>query len=178
MSEGEGLNSSTIVSDGGVRGCGGCTACCEGWLTDKSMKLFPGSACVHISSRGCGIYESRPEKPCRSFKCAWLTEPDHFPEAMRPDRSGAIPIKDRDWYSWKVIRAFPVGEAVPPETLEWLIQYAKPKAMPIIFYQRNREGSAYESITLRALGPPRFTEEAKRWPSEGDVFHTLQAPGS
>lgn len=159
--------------DDSERSCGGCTACCEGWLTDKSMKLFPGSGCGHICSAGCGIYESRPERPCRSFKCAWLLEPEDFPESMRPDRCGAIPIKDRDWYDWQVLRAFPCGEEVPAETLNWLVEYAKPQQLPVIFYQHRWEGDRYRGISENALGPPAFAEDVRRRPCEADTFRNF-----
>ena len=174
MVDSVGDDSVLATSDhGSERSCGGCTACCEGWLTDESMKLFPGSGCGHICSEGCGIYESRPEAPCRSFKCAWLMEPEDFPDAMRPDRAGAIPIKDRDWHHWKVLRAFPCGTEVPAETLRWLVDYAKPQQLPVIFYGHHWEGDRYRGMSENALGPPRFAEDVKRMPSDADMFKSM-----
>lgn len=163
----------SLATDGGARNCGGCTACCEGGLWDKSMKLSPGHACHHISAEGCGIYESRPEKPCRTFKCAWLTEEDEFPDAMRPDLSGAIPVHDRDWYDWKVLRLYPRVATVAPEVLEWFVAYAKPKQEPVIFYEHRWEGDDYKGTLEKALGPPKFAEDVKLKPSDADVFRSL-----
>ena len=89
---------------------------------------------------------------------------------MRPDRSGVIPIKDRNWYGWKVIRAFPRGSEVPAEALEWLVEYAKPKQMPVIFYKYPRSGEGYRGVTEQALGPAAFAAEVKRRPSDADTF--------
>ncbi|EED35419.1 conserved hypothetical protein [Luminiphilus syltensis NOR5-1B] len=153
-----------------MRDCNGCTACCEGWLYDKSMELRPGSSCRHLKENGCGIYETRPEKPCRTFRCAWLQQPEIFPEEMRPDRSGAIVITDRDWYEWKVIRAIPTGPEVPPETLEWLRQRAMEQKAPLIFKEFHLENGEYTGVAEKAMGPPEFTAEAKTRVHMGDVF--------
>ena len=93
------------------------------------MKLSPGHACQHISAAGCGIYETRPEKPCRTFKCAWLTEVDEFPDDMRPDISGTIPVHDRDWYDWKVLRLYPRVAVVEPEVLSLVCGLCKAQAI-------------------------------------------------
>lgn len=164
-----------IATDGGGRSCGGCAACCEGWLTDKKMNLFPGSACSHIVPEGCGIYETRPESPCRAFHCAWLQEPQDFPDEMRPDKSGVILRKDRNWNAWRVIRAFPCGSKVPQEALSWLIDYAKPQQLPIIFYEHQYQDGNYSGMEAKALGPPKFTEAVKRQPDRGDIFYAGRA---
>ena len=164
-----------IATDGEERSCGGCTACCEGGLWDKGMELSPGNACQHISAEGCGIYESRPEKPCRTFKCAWLTQVDEFPDAMRPDRSGVIPVHDRNWYDWKVIRLFPRVATVAPDVLQWYVDYAKPQQLPVIFYEYSWEGDNYKGASEKALGPPEFAADVQRMPSESDVFRSLSA---
>ena len=152
------------------RTCGGCTACCDGWLTDKSLNLEPGSGCPNRTAEGCGIYETRPEKPCRSFTCAWLQRPDEFPEAFRPDQSGAICIVDRDWQQWKVLRAIPVGANIPPESHEWLLQYAKDRQIPYIYLERRMEGGRQVHLTEQALGPVQFAEDVKKAPGLNDTF--------
>lgn len=53
------------------RECGECTLCCKVMEVD-ALKKPAGKWCAHCtSSRGCGIYETRPEE-CRTFVCAWL----------------------------------------------------------------------------------------------------------
>ena len=156
-----------------VRSCGGCSACCEGWLSDKSMNLKVGSPCPNITAHGCGIYDTRPEKPCRSFTCAWLQRPEQFPESLRPDRSGAICILDRDWYDWKVLRAIPVGEKVPKETFDWLLNHAKNEGIPFIFLEYEIDDGKMKSSSMNALGPVAFAEEVKARPGQDDLFWGL-----
>jgi len=100
-----------------VRECGECTACCEGWLPDESLDMYAGKACAHCQSEGCAIYETRPEEPCRTFKCAWLQDEVAFPAEMRPDQCGAIVLSARYWKEWNVMRAMPVGPIIPEERL-------------------------------------------------------------
>jgi len=152
------------------RSCGGCTACCEGWLSDESLSMKPGSPCANCTDQGCGIYETRPTNPCRIFTCAWLQDPEEFPEELRPDKSGAICSVDRDWYQWKVLRAFPVGASIPQHTFDWLLAYAKGKRLPFLFLEHTLENGEYVSVAENALGPPAFAAEVKSRPSMGDTF--------
>lgn len=71
--------------------CGDCIACCDGILnaTIFEHKISKGVSCPFVCKTGCTIYETRPENPCRSFKCGWLIHPN-IPEYMRPDKSGVI----------------------------------------------------------------------------------------
>lgn len=173
MGEFVAASDSTIASDGGARSCGGCAACCEGWLHDESMKLLVGSACPHIVPEGCGIYQERPEIPCRSFRCAWLDGVELFPDDLRPDRSGAIVIMDRDWFDWRVLRAFPVGGSVPDATLQRLVAFARPQQMPVIFYEHRFVDGRFAGTSEKALGPPKFAAEVRQRPSEGDTFRGM-----
>ena len=53
-----------------TRSCGNCTVCCEGWLVinTEEIKAYPGLACPDVKcGKGCGIYETRPNYPCRTF---------------------------------------------------------------------------------------------------------------
>ena len=72
------------------RSCGDCTACCDGWLKAEinGKKIHPGVGCEHASG-GCGIYETRPVRPCRTFMCQWLLNPN-MPEWLKPSRSKVI----------------------------------------------------------------------------------------
>jgi len=71
--------------------CGECTACCSGHLYGEAHghKFFKGRPCFVVTKAGCSIYEDRPDVPCKSFKCGYLTFP-FFPEWMRPDQSGVL----------------------------------------------------------------------------------------
>ena len=85
-----------------ARECGDCQACCEGWLTATILdqELGPGTGCRHRCAQGCGIYASRPDNPCRVFRCGWLRGDANLPADLRPDLSGVIVISDRPWQGW------------------------------------------------------------------------------
>ena len=80
-----------------------------------------GKPCRHCTSRGCAIYDNRPEEPCRTFRCEWLKNEESFDDEMRPDRCGAILISDRPFKQWDVIRVIPVGVSVPRPSHLWII---------------------------------------------------------
>ena len=157
-----------------MRSCGECTECCQGWLKDDNLNLKPGSPCVHCTQSGCGIYDTRPENPCRTFRCGWLTHENDFPDDMRPDRCGAIILLDRDYYSWKMVRAIPTGERIPEETYNFLLEHAKSKQLPFSFLERELVDGEEVLASDKALGPPAFTQEVKHRmqtePSQADVF--------
>jgi hypothetical protein len=69
------------------RECGECTACCS-VLHVKALNKPAGQDCKFLTPNGCGIYSIRPHRPCRVFKCVWLTNP--FSDEDRPDKSGVI----------------------------------------------------------------------------------------
>jgi hypothetical protein len=146
-----------------VRECGECTACCEGWLPDKSLDMYAGKACTHCRSEGCAIYETRPENPCRTFRCAWLRDEEAFPAEMRPDQCGAIVLEARYWKEWNVMRAVPAGgPTIPEETLEWLRLHTKSKDVPLIFIERGFVDGVYTHTDLqRAYGSDEFAVAIK-----------------
>lgn len=106
------------------RKCGSCTACCEGWLWgsahDKSF--FPGKKCHFVCSTGCSIYNQRPEDPCRTFSCAWLTDQDRvFPEWFRPDLSGVV-MKYVEWKEGEAyLEVWECGKKIDSSVLVYLI---------------------------------------------------------
>ena len=73
------------------KSCGSCTACCSGLLYGEAHghHFFKGRPCFFLTEKGCGIYEDRPEQPCVSYKCSYLSEA-FFPEWMRPDLCGVL----------------------------------------------------------------------------------------
>lgn len=145
-----------------MRECGDCTACCDGWLPDADLDMYPGKACKHRVSGGCSIYTERPENPCRIFRCAWLDEETDFPEEMRPDLCGAIVLKARYWREWNVMRAAPIGSQIPDETLEWLRLHTQRLDVPLIFYERQEAGEGYTgSLRQRAYGSHEFAVAIK-----------------
>lgn len=143
------------------RECGECTACCEGWLYSEKMNLRPGSRCVHCSASGCGIYDDRPEAPCRKFRCAWLADGETVPDEMRPDQCGAIIMLDRKWNGWNIIKAVPTGEAIPDETMEWLKAYARKNNIPLLFQYNLVKDGRYYGQKYMGYGPPAFLKHVE-----------------
>ena len=125
-----------------MKQCGTCTKCCEGWLHGEvnNHQFYPGVPCDYLGSN-CTIYKNRPEHPCRTFVCEWLVD-DTIPEYMRPDRSGAIIIKQKDYVE--------LVECDPPlrtQALEWfLTAYISGK---------------YDSISYRIHNHQRFIRSEK-----------------
>jgi len=106
------------------RSCGTCTKCCEGHLsgTVRGIPFSPGKPChfVKINS-GCSIYEDRPDKPCRLFKCVWLTEPD-FPEWLKPSLCNVMFVPSKiDSHDY--IYALESGAELDTKTLSWAVSY-------------------------------------------------------
>jgi uncharacterized cysteine cluster protein YcgN (CxxCxxCC family) len=106
------------------RECGGCTKCCEGWLSGSinGHSLFKGRPCFYLNTK-CTIYEDRPKHPCRDFECVWLNQTEVFPEWMRPDLVNAIitRLKFHDIFYYEITEA---GSTLDSKTLSWLVQWA------------------------------------------------------
>lgn len=132
--------------------------------------MEPGRPCVHCTGRGCAIYPDRPENPCASFKCGWLQEDSPMPEELRPDRSGAIVILNRQWRRWRVIVAIPNGPEIPPETLEWLKAYAREQGLPLLFDVRLMQDGKYNGIKEMGYGPADFVDTVRLGIGPRDIF--------
>jgi hypothetical protein len=67
------------------RSCQGCTLCCKLMEIDALAKPR-GTWCAHCDrTRGCTIYESRPE-PCRTFYCGYRKIPQ-LDERWKPAKA-------------------------------------------------------------------------------------------
>lgn len=132
------------------RACGECTGCCEGWLSAniKGHEMFPGRPCFFLADGKCTDYEGRPGT-CKTYNCAWKTEPSVFPEWMRPDRSGVI-ISKIVIPSKSELTHYEVAEArgkLDVKTLNWLVLWSLEEGINL-FYQI--EGKHH------AIGSPVF----------------------
>ena len=160
-----------------ARRCGACTACCEGWLVSAVLAMEPGKPCRHKSAYGCAIYDTRPEKPCRTFSCAWLLDDISFSEAMRPDQSKVILSKVGDWQGWPVISAAPVGDQIPEQTLAVLRKFCIARQCALLYYSLERsEGQFTGRGYQHAYGPPEFTKALAASSNEASFWqmgHTL-----
>lgn len=153
------------------RQCYPCNACCGGWLTAtiNGQKIAPGKPCVHVSEKGCGIYEKRPDNPCRVFECGWLKNPE-MPDHMRPSECGAIVLLDNIWNGQQIIRAIPIGEKIPGDTLEWLMAYSREQNIPLAFSEHVFKNGKFKHKKRLGYGPPSFIEAVKLTPGPEDIF--------
>jgi hypothetical protein len=116
------------------RACNGCTACCDGWLKIEidGAPVYPGKPCPHSTGKGCRIYESRPEDPCRNFICGWLEEGSPFPEDFRPDRLGVIVLRAR-WRRQTVFALVPAGLDPDAGLVEWMTAFSNANGTPLLY---------------------------------------------
>jgi hypothetical protein len=81
---------------------------------------------------------------------------------MRPDRAGVIVVLGRKWLGHEVIYAWPVGDAIPKITLEWLEGYAKSENKPLISIEHQLKAGEYTDMTATGFGPPAFVESVQK----------------
>ena len=105
------------------RSCDGCAKCCEGWLHGEAYghAFYRGRPCFFLN-KTCSIYDTRPENPCRTFKCSWLAE-ETFPHWMKPNLVNIIITKRQvdNFFYYEIVEA---GSTIDSKTLNWLIQWA------------------------------------------------------
>lgn len=145
------------------RECGPCNMCCQGWLKghvkakEFQHELKLASPCPASTPRGCGIYETRPDHPCRSFKCGWLVEGSPFPEEYRPDKTGVVIVQ----LSWRSKRAWVLATAgkVPDEAMrEYMRQYTIRSGEPHMIKDQHK---------LLCFGKPEFQADMLELEREG-----------
>jgi uncharacterized cysteine cluster protein YcgN (CxxCxxCC family) len=125
------------------RSCDGCAKCCEGWLQGEAHghKFYRGRPCFFLN-KTCSIYETRPENPCRSYKCGWLDEMQ-FPEWMKPDLVNVI-INRAENNGIKYYVLIEAGSLLDVKVLNWMIQLALNYNKNLMYYidgGMNRIGS-------------------------------------
>ena len=152
-----------------ARSCGECTACCEGPMTAtiRGHAIRPGTPCHFLGAGGCTIYAERPHDPCRTFFCAWRLQGNPFPDALRPDRSGAIVLalrwRDRDAYCL-------VTDGREPDAgmLDWMRAYSRATGTPFLVRLAGRH---------RAYGPAEFQQDVQERAARGaPLLDGLPAP--
>ena len=116
-----------------TRACDGCTKCCEGWLSGEAHghAFFRGRPCFFLN-KGCSIYDTRPQEPCRSYKCAWLDDMQ-FPEWMKPDLANVIinKTKHNDIAFYTLVEA---GSRLDVRVLSWMVQWALNNKQNLMYY--------------------------------------------
>lgn len=158
------------------RQCGSCTACCDGWLetTINGEVVNVGKPCRHSTKKGCAIYETRPQSPCREFFCGWTHPDTTLPDWMRPNECGAIVYIWYEFRYWVVINAIPVGDRIPKRTLDWLMAYAKEQRRPLMFVEHIRKGKKFVGSRWKGFGPPAFAKEIEQIKLAREKAHLLE----
>lgn len=117
-----------------IRNCQPCTACCEGHL-ELGDELAPNNAnegCSHCVQNGCTIYADRPQVPCQTFECLWLTANSPLPDWMRPDESRVIVTINRyKWNDHPVVVGLKLDDEIPDRTLRYLREWTKLFKLPL-----------------------------------------------
>ena len=128
------------------RDCGGCTACCEGWLQGEAhgQKFYRGRPCHFKTENGCGVYESRPHDPCVTFKCLWL-ENKEIPYWLKPNLSRVIIDRRVTKSNIPYINAREMDRVMDSKVLSWLVQYAINKELNL-FYTVDQGSNCIGSI--------------------------------
>lgn len=175
-SMGHGLDIRLIGSEAGLRQCGSCTACCDGWLkTEINGELVTvGKPCRHSTPGGCAIYATRPHFPCREFNCGWIRPDSTLPGWMRPDECGAIVFLWFEWQGQHVINAVPVGDRIPQRTLDWLMAHAREQKRPLIYTEHLRRGKKYVGARYLAFGPPAFVNQVEQMKQQREQAKLLE----
>jgi hypothetical protein len=126
------------------KSCGDCSACCSGALSGQAHGhfFFKGRPCFFLKESGCSIYEDRPENPCVSYKCGYLSEP-FFPEWMRPDQCGFIATQRVHKYVEKVKDGDNERDEERVIPFMQLIEYQGPTSAKALwwFIEKHLEGS-------------------------------------
>lgn len=115
------------------RSCGECTKCCEGWVVGEvyGYKFSPGQPC-HYLEKNCSIYPDRPNDPCRSFNCVWIT--DHtFPAWLKPSLSNIIILTRLDKNNEKIYYFKETGVTMRADVLNWIFLWAANNSKNIVY---------------------------------------------
>lgn len=151
-----------------VRSCGGCTACCDGWLTANVLghELARGRPCHFRGEGGCTIYEDRPNDPCRSFVCGWVSNGSPFPESFRPDRLGVIIVVKR-WRDRLAYVLADAGRSPDAKLLEWMREHSTATGRPFLFQMGGRH---------RGYGSEEFQKEILEKATRGEPLMPGMSP--
>jgi hypothetical protein len=116
----------SLIPPSPKRECGDCAKCCEGWLYGNiyGHQMHRERPCFYLQ-KTCTIYENRPDNPCKSYECSWLSD-TIFPMWMKPNLVNIIITKrtfkneqtneDEEYYE-----VFEAGSTIDSKTLNWLL---------------------------------------------------------
>ena len=151
------------------RQCGGCTACCDGWVAGviEGYEMKPGTPCHFRGDHCCTIYERRPQHPCRDFICGWLEPGNPFPDEFRPDRLGVmiIPMKWRGRTAYVLRHA---GKDPDEKLLAWMRAFSQRTQRPF-FYEIGGERFGFGSSEFQREMSERVDRGEALWGSGVEV---------
>ena len=153
------------------RECRPCTGCCDGWvqMTIGEVPVYPGKPCPQSSGAGCNDYHKRPVDPCGSFNCGWIIENSPLPDWMKPDNAKAIVIFGKlNWRGHAVDLAVPIGNVIPPRTLNWLKQFSEKHLRPLIYSEQIvADGALQKEQQVFGHGPADFQQDVLNMLQQG-----------
>jgi SEC-C motif-containing protein len=144
----------------GVRACGECTACCDGWVAGviEGHEMKPGTPCFFRGEGCCTIYERRPQHPCRNFVCGWLQTGSPFPDDWRPDQLGVMVITMK-WRGREAYVLRSTSRDPDEKLLEWMREFSLRTGRPF-FYEIAGERFGF--------GPAEFQREMSEKVARGE----------
>jgi hypothetical protein len=99
--------------------------------------MYKGRPCHFVAiGNSCTIYENRPENPCKTFKCKWLTD-SSIPEWLKPNLANVI-LYDADIEGMYYMGVAEAGEKLRVEVLDFVIKYVRENGINL-YYQINGE---------------------------------------
>ena len=102
-----------------------------------SQEIYPGNPCSFcIKGKGCSIYEYRPAKICKTFKCEWLINSD-IPLEMKPSESNII-IKRTYVDDHYYVAVLPAGKPISNEILEWAEKMVEDDKLERVWIKKGR----------------------------------------
>lgn len=116
------------------KSCGTCQKCCDGTYVGviNGHLMGNGKPCFYLTKDGCGIYEDRPELPCKIFKCLWL-EYEDVPDYMKPEVSNVLTdirsISDGERYMLLENQ----DDEYPAKVLIYAMNFCKERDMPLVY---------------------------------------------
>jgi hypothetical protein len=150
------------ITSAAARSCGGCTACCDGWLRIEvyGVAVGPGHPCPHSTGQACAIHARRPLDPCQRFYCGWLLPDSPLPDWLRPDRARAILLAAQiTWQGAPVDVVVPVGPSPSEDALRWFREFAARRGR-LLLYRQDEDWFAF--------GPPAFQAGMQERIARGD----------
>jgi hypothetical protein len=69
--------------------------------------------------KGCGVYDERPEVPCKTFRCQYLVD-ESVPEEMKPSRSNVILTIEEVLPNVEYIIAHEAEGSLEGDNLKWV----------------------------------------------------------